>query len=236
MKTILIAFFLINCAFISTRENRTQTPVDGVVSFFEQLGLAEITKSSNFTYNEVLEVISLVNKVISDLGNNPTASDWANMLSNFGKITDRISSTIVLVANDTELVKEVSIVSNKLNDFLRDPKKFFTDILNNVITNPINIAWACYDAYKEFQEHDYKQFGKRLANIVLLLSNGTPIPKPDTQLVFSNQYYILSKGNNLRKEVATNDCLNIVFKFITNISRKEEIMLNLKNMIEKCTK
>ena len=227
---VFIAFLLI--FLVSNQANaKTTSPSDAFISFFNQLELNEIPIATLTTYNDTLKIKDLVLEIINGLEYSRTWIQIADSVSKVGKIFDLAASDIVKLANDTILTEQVDSILNKVNEISKDPKLYFSKVLDNIKSNPVLISWSLYDVYSLLKVESYDEFGKRFANVLLLVFEGKPIPTPPRNLkdlILSqkhdnfNQYHFLNIKNDPNLTIDFKKCYNITIAYlkemITNIT------------------
>ena len=185
MKT-LIAICLI--FLLSNSCNTKTTPVDAYIEFFNALGLDEIPATTTEAYNDLVQIQNLILDVMRDFSQATTWINWINAVSKIGRIFDVAAGDLVYIANNTVLIQQVDVILNKVNEMTRDPSAYWKNVSMNIYNNPTIIGWAAYDCYRLITVEDYSEFGKRFANLVSLVFNGAPIPRPSSLRALSDKY------------------------------------------------
>jgi len=218
---VFIAFLLI--FLVSNQANaKTTSPSDAFISFFNQLELNEIPIATLTTYNDTLKIKDLVLEIINGLEYSRTWIQIADSVSKVGKIFDLAASDIVKLANDTILTEQVDSILNKVNEISKDPKLYFSKVLDNIKSNPVLISWSLYDVYSLLKVESYEEFGKRFANLLLLIFEGKPIPTPPRNLRDLPPKYSMAKqfysfDNAILKKEKYEECFIMVEKYINDI-------------------
>jgi hypothetical protein len=178
--TLLLICLLTNSAL--TSEN---TPYEGLINFFKVVELNELPKAYNETITDFVVVKNLVTDIVSDLSQSATWTGVADGVAKIGRVMEVISLDIVNLGNNTLLANQINLVLNKFNDFLNAPQFYLQKDFENIKANLLPLSWAVYDAYMLVQARDYSEFGTRFGNIVLLILEGTPIPRPTDSIVLA---------------------------------------------------
>ncbi len=231
MKTtivIVLLFTVISSSFsLGSRDN---TPFDGVVNYFKQIGYPKIPIFYNETKNDFIKIEGLVKDIIDDLDKADNFIELADAVAKIGKTLKTIAGDIREALNDTVLVTEIDSLLDRVNDIILDPRKFIGEVTNNIVTYPANIAWALFDSYQIYKAKDYKEFGRRFANIVLLIVDGIPIPVPPTNLRSVGKKYAIADNKCMT------EAIEIVRKFAEMMKNKQisplDIMALLKNLFQ----
>jgi len=230
LYTLLIIFF------VSSQGNAKTTPTDAFITFFNQLELNEIPIATLAIYKDSLKIKDLVLEIINDLEHSRNWAQIANSVSKVGKVFNLAAGDIVKLANDTKLIEQTDLILNKFNEITKDPGLYFSKVLNNIKGNPVLIAWSLFDVYSLLKVESYNEFGKRLANMLLLIFEGKPIPTPprnlrDLSLKFTkakqyeNYENCFNKGVNYFNEIKSliNADVNILKIFLSSVNFFKDI-------------
>ena len=208
MKTIYATLLICLISFSSCVSNQTQW--DAVETFFAEMGLDTFDDLVVKTINDAAEVRDLLGAIWQEWNNNPNRN-WvttADMLSKLGQVLNVVAGDIRENANNTRLNEQIDRTLNYWNQALKSPDVFYKKVESNILQNYSQIIWALFDLKNILQVQDWKELGKRTANLVLVVFKDTWNPSTLRFLADSN------------KLEGVEDCVRAVAQVLVNFAQK----------------
>lgn len=144
MKFIL-AFILV-CSLTNLVITSKNTPFDGAVNFFDDLGLDQFPVFYNQTKTNVIEVKQLLLDIVRDLSHNYTFVHVAQAFKNLGQVMVIVGDDVIRMGQNLELHRQIMLIVDGLKFATRDPKFLFKCCMD-IRANFSEIAWAFFDAF-----------------------------------------------------------------------------------------